>query len=51
MVCARCGGELRVISVILDPAAIKTVLAHLRKQRDTGTRPPPTPASSLEAAS
>jgi hypothetical protein len=51
LVCPKCGGEMRVISVILDPAVITTILDHLRRKRETATRAPPVPASPREAAS
>jgi len=51
LVCATCGGEMRIISVILDPAVITSILEHIRRRKDTATRAPPTPTSSLEAAS
>jgi hypothetical protein len=42
---------MRIISVILDPAVITTILDHLRKKRQTDPRAPPNAAASLEAAS
>lgn len=42
---------MRIISVILDPAVITTILEHLRKKRETDTRAPPHATGSLEAAS
>ena len=42
---------MRIISVILDPAVIKTILDHIRKKKDTGSRAPPNGESSLAAAS
>jgi hypothetical protein len=51
LVCAKCGGKMRVISVILDPAVIKKILDHLRKKKDTGSRAPPNAQTSLAAAS
>jgi hypothetical protein len=51
LVCPKCGGEMRIISVILDPAVITSILEHLRRKKDTATRAPPIPTSSLEAAS
>ncbi len=51
LVCEKCGGEMRIISAILDPAVITTILEHLRRKRDTATRAPPAPASSRGAAS
>ena len=41
LVCTKCGGEMRIVSVILDPAVITTILEHLRKKKDTGARAPP----------
>jgi hypothetical protein len=33
--CSRCGGEMRIISFILDPDVIAAILRHLqRKGRD-----------------
>jgi hypothetical protein len=51
LVCPKCGGEMRIIRVILDPAVITTILEHLRKKTQTGPRAPPRAAASLEAAS
>ena len=51
LICSKCGGAMRIISVILDPALITTILDHLRRKKDSATRAPPVPTSSLEAAS
>ncbi len=40
--CPRCGGALRVLAVIAEPAVIKAILAHLQ-QRPAGARAPPAP--------
>jgi len=40
LVCPRCGGEMRVIGFITQPALIDRILDHLRK-RDKVSRPPP----------
>jgi hypothetical protein len=40
LVCPRCGGEMRVIGFITQPAVIKRILDHLRK-REKVARPPP----------
>ena len=40
LVCPRCGGEMRVVGFITQPAAIKRILDHLRK-REKVSRPPP----------
>ena len=37
LVCPKCGGEMRIISVILDPAVITTILEHLRRKKDSPT--------------
>jgi len=42
---------MRIISVILDPAVIKTILDHIRKKKDAASRTPPNAQSSLPAAS
>jgi hypothetical protein len=31
LVCRRCGGEMRLIAVIEDPAVIEKILRHLRR--------------------
>jgi hypothetical protein len=51
LVCPKCGGEMRIISVILDPAVITTILEHIRRKRQADSRAPPTAVASLEAAS
>ena len=35
--CSRCGGEMRVVSVITDPAVIDKILRHIEKK---GRAPP-----------
>ena len=40
LVCPRCGGEMRVVGFITEPAVIKRILDHLRK-REKLLRPPP----------
>ena len=40
LVCPRCGGEMRVLGFITQPAAIKRIPDHLRK-REKVARPPP----------
>jgi hypothetical protein len=40
LVCPRCGGEMRVVGFITQPAVIKRILDHLRK-REKVARPPP----------
>jgi hypothetical protein len=36
LVCARCGGEMRIIAVITDAGAVREILSHLGK----ATSPP-----------
>ena len=40
LVCPRCGGEMRVVGFITQPALIKRILDHLRKHEKL-SRPPP----------
>jgi hypothetical protein len=40
LVCPRCGGEMRVVGFITQPAVIKRILDHLRT-REKVSRPPP----------
>ena len=39
LVCPRCGSEMRVVSVITEPALIRRILDHLREREKA--RPPP----------
>jgi hypothetical protein len=39
--CRRCGGKLRVISSIEDPAVIERILEHLRQRAETEQPLPP----------
>jgi uncharacterized protein YbaR (Trm112 family) len=38
LACPRCGGRLRVIATVQDPAAVRAILAHL--ERSAGPDPP-----------
>ena len=40
LVCPRCGSQMRVVSFITDPRAVRRIVDHLRK-RDRPARPPP----------
>lgn len=40
LVCAKCGGEMRIVAVILDPKVIRKILDHIRS-KDGGSRGPP----------
>ena len=37
LVCTKCGGEMKVVAVIMDPVEVKKILRHLVK---TGKSPP-----------
>ena len=42
--CPRCGGRLRVIAIVKDPAVVRTLLAHGGRARATAAPgPPPRP--------
>jgi hypothetical protein len=53
--CARCGGRLRIIASIEQPAVIAKILAHLertvpdphRSEWPLGARAPPGPSSRI----
>jgi len=45
LVCARCGGPMRVVSFITQPSVIRRILDHLRRQ-EAETRGPPRPQST-----
>jgi len=55
MVCPKCGGQMRVIALIQEPAVIDKIVRHLRaKGRDARAGPwatgPPGAGASAEAA-
>ena len=50
LACAHCGGRLRLIATLHDPAVIRTILAHLALAH-AGQRPGPGPPESGAAAS
>jgi len=41
LVCAKCGGEMRIVSVILEHKVITTILGHLAGKGITPGRDPP----------
>jgi hypothetical protein len=43
LVCPRCGGEMRVVGVITQPAVIRRILDHLRKREKVARSPPHAP--------
>ena len=50
LACAYCGGRLRLIATLHDPAVIRTILAHLALAH-SGQSPGPAPPTSSAAAS
>jgi len=46
LICPKCSGQMKVISVIEDEEVIKKILKHL-KLWDQKARPPPKPASPM----
>jgi hypothetical protein len=42
LICAKCGGEMRVVALILDPPVIKKILDHLQERASAGRAPSPT---------
>ena len=47
LACPRCGGHLRVIATVQDPAVVRTILARLAR---TNAPDPPGPAPPAPAA-
>ncbi len=45
LVCPKCGAEMRVVAVILDPPVITKILDHLAKRARDGRAPPPLPSA------
>ena len=50
LVCARCGGEMRIIAFILDHEVVDKILRHLERSDVASERGPPG-SLGLEAAS
>jgi hypothetical protein len=50
LACAHCGGRLRLIATLHDPAVIRTILAHLALSH-SGPSPCPGPPESGAATS
>ena len=50
--CETCGGTMKVIASIEDPAVIKPILAHLENRQGAGQHPehPPTGAAAARTA-
>jgi hypothetical protein len=41
LICERCGAEMKIISVILDPEVIDAILRHRRRTKKSAARAPP----------
>ena len=48
LVCSQCGGEMKVVSVIMDPVEVEKILKHLVK---TGKSPPGVCVDDLDMVS
>jgi hypothetical protein len=44
LACPRCGGRLRVVAIVPDPAVVRTLLTHLGRARSTEAPGPAPPA-------
>jgi uncharacterized protein YbaR (Trm112 family) len=44
LACPRCGGRLRVIAIVQDPAVVRTLLTHLGRALSTEAPGPAPPA-------
>ena len=51
LICSRCGAEMKIISVILDPEVVDTILRHVRRTKKSQARGPPETGSALRPAS
>ena len=49
LACVHCGGRLRLIATLHDPAVIRRILAHLDRAH-SGQSPGPAPPESSAAA-
>ena len=49
LACVHCGGRLRLIATLHDPAVIRKILAHLGRVHSGRSRPRPTPAQRRRA--
>ena len=50
LACPRCGGRLRLIATVVDPAVVGTILAHLALRHPADSPGPATPSADLRAA-
>jgi hypothetical protein len=50
LACPRCGGRLRLIATVEDPAVVSKILAHLGLLHPTDSPGPAPPSADLRAA-
>ena len=50
LACAHCGGRLRLIATLHDPAVIRKILAHLGHSQSWPSPVPAPPASGAAAS-
>jgi hypothetical protein len=43
LICAKCGGEMRVVAFITEPPVIKKILDHIKERDRSGRAPPSLP--------
>jgi hypothetical protein len=48
LTCQQCGGEMRVVAFLIEPVAIRKILAHLEHRRRLAPRGPPTAADDTD---
>jgi len=41
LICSECGSEMRILAFVLEPVAIRKILAHLARQARLAPRGPP----------
>jgi hypothetical protein len=51
LICAKCGGAMKVIAVILDPKVIRKILEHIERRDEGASRAPPAELRSIPRAS
>jgi hypothetical protein len=50
LACPHCGGRLRLIATLHDPAVIREILAHLGRSHSGQSPAPPRPSPALKGA-
>ena len=50
LICSECGGDMRIIAFLLDPAVVRKILAHVA-QRPSRSRAPPIRRRAVTVAS